>query len=168
MVSPLHDATAPAGLTSQIASGTPPAIATRHNFPPALYPTDAPSDDQNGANALSVPSTLRTAKESSARRKSACVPFCMPAKQSVRPSGDSAKFGDSGDVITVVTAGGTSLRGAGLAGGPARAGGGRGGGPPATGAPRAATRSPPTPHVNSAAPAAMAIGTNTRENLRRG
>src|SRR5437764_14029477 len=65
MVLPTHEAMAPAGATSQIASGlAPPDTFVFHSLPRALKPSQFPSDDQNGIEAPLEPSTSRTSTES--------------------------------------------------------------------------------------------------------
>src|SRR5437763_1007312 len=75
IVSPTHDAVAPAAATAQIGSGlAPPDTFVFHNLPRALKPSHLPSDDQNGEEAFSEPSTGRMSTESRRRTYRALAP----------------------------------------------------------------------------------------------
>src|SRR5438045_5311438 len=97
IVSPTHDAIAPFAATSQIGSGRPPAATfVFHSLPRALNPSHFPSDDQNGDEASSEPSTGRISIESRRRTYSDHVPARNATTATERPSGEIANGSVSG------------------------------------------------------------------------
>src|SRR5437764_11844165 len=93
MVSPIHDAIAPAASTSQIGSGLVPAETfVFHSLPRALKPSHLPSDDQNGDKASSEPSTCTRSTESRRRIYSDLTPARKATMAKIRPSGEMANL----------------------------------------------------------------------------
>src|SRR5205823_403961 len=88
IVSPTHDALAPAAAMLQMGSGlAPPVTRVFHSLPRALKPSHLPSDDQNGDAAPSEPSTGWTSVNRKSRTYSEVVPAREATKATVRPSG---------------------------------------------------------------------------------
>ncbi len=84
----------------------PPEMRVFHNRPRAPKPIHSLSEDQNGEDASSEPSTFFTSNESRRRRKSEVDPPRVATKQSVDPSGESAKFRESNDSANRMSSGG--------------------------------------------------------------
>src|SRR5207249_7468294 len=111
IVSPTHDAVAPAVATSQIGSGlAPPPMLVFHSLPCALKPSHRPSDDQNGDQAPPEPSTSRTSTELRRRTYSERFPARLATKARVSPFGEIAKGSASVTIASVRSGGNTMSR----------------------------------------------------------
>src|SRR5712691_10993908 len=90
----------PTSACSASVTGEPPATATLFKFPPATNPTNRPSGDQNGAEAPSVPESIRASCEPSDRMYKTPGPVSASANRLLTSIATNATERPSGDRLS--------------------------------------------------------------------